>query len=384
MSQTPTERLRDYLSQLPPQSQALLMREFERALERGDDVAVASFVLEELRKIVRSSEDDTKPRTEDPARLMFRCLEPFLIDANREPRPGQIRRNSLTSIWLWLEREGIPDQVREFQGGLVALRGGSASQVEQLVRKLQAAAAEAIEKVVNPPPGVDRQRSMSRVGPPSAVEDLVPIGAALKNRDALDSFNGKLSSNLRTFGDSQVNSMLAALNVPALQTPMMLPFALSLILQHLSQPWQIVRLALKVAGSDDEIRVAATPFAVAVTMALHDLAQLTNELREEIRRGHYGNVAEKLKLIHDGVRGLRTELDLRSDSNWGKQLASIRVEISNAVKSEIESVPGRVRRLLRQRPDKDIAPGAKLDQLEIDEAAALIDFVAVAGPRQRA
>ena len=42
MSQTPTDRLRDYLAQLPPQSQALLMREFERAIERGEDVAVAN------------------------------------------------------------------------------------------------------------------------------------------------------------------------------------------------------------------------------------------------------------------------------------------------------------------------------------------------------
>ena len=36
MSQTSTERLRDYLAQLPPRSQALLMREFERAIDRGD------------------------------------------------------------------------------------------------------------------------------------------------------------------------------------------------------------------------------------------------------------------------------------------------------------------------------------------------------------
>ena len=43
MSQTSTERLRDYLAQLPPQSQALLMREFERAIERGEDLAVANF-----------------------------------------------------------------------------------------------------------------------------------------------------------------------------------------------------------------------------------------------------------------------------------------------------------------------------------------------------
>ncbi len=377
MSQTPTERLRDYLSQLPPQSQALLMREFERALERGEDVAVASFVLEELRKIVRGSEDDNKPRSEDPARLMFRVLEPFLIDPKESPRPGQLRRSSLTSVWQWLEREGIPDQIREFEAGLIGLRGAPASQVEQLVRKLQQAAAAAIDKLINPEPGVDRQRTMSRVGPPSAVEDLAPIGAVLKNRDAIDTFNGKLSSNLRVFGESQVNSMIAALNVPALQTPILLPFALTLILNHLNQPWQIVRMAIKVAGSDDEIKVAATPYGVAVTMAIQDLARLTADLREEIRRGHYGNVAENLKVIHDGIRGLRTELDIRSDSSWGKQLAAIRVDISNAVKSEIESVPGRVRRLLRQRPDKDIASGARLDQLEVDETAALIDFVAV-------
>ena len=46
MSQTSIERLRDYLAQLPPQAQALLMREFERALERGQDTAVATLVLD--------------------------------------------------------------------------------------------------------------------------------------------------------------------------------------------------------------------------------------------------------------------------------------------------------------------------------------------------
>ena len=57
MSQTSTERLRDYLVQLPPQSQALLMREFERAIERGEDTTVASFVLEQLRKVVRGADE---------------------------------------------------------------------------------------------------------------------------------------------------------------------------------------------------------------------------------------------------------------------------------------------------------------------------------------
>ena len=69
------------------------------------------------------------------------------------------------------------------------------------------------------------------------------------------------------------------------------------------------------------------------------------------------------------MRGLRTELDLRNDSAWGKQLASIRADISNSLQSEIDSVPGRVRRILRQRADKDISASAKIDASEVDETA---------------
>ena len=148
-------------------------------------------------------------------------------------------------------------------------------------------------------------------------------------------------------------------------------------MQRLTAPWQIIRLAIRMAASDDEIRVAATPYGVAVTIALHDLSYLAAMLRTDIRRGHFDNVAEHLKMLHDGVRGLRTELDLRNDSAWGKQLTSIRAEISNALQSEIDSVPGRVRRLLRQRADKDISAGARVDAGDVDETAALIDFVAV-------
>jgi hypothetical protein len=209
------------------------------------------------------------------------------------------------------------------------------------------------------------------------IEDLLPIGSVLHAREALDTFNGRVPSFLRVFADSQIASVGGSLNVPSLQTPQVLPFALSLVMQRLAAPWQIIRLAIKMAASDDEIRVAATPYGVAVTIVLHDLSFLAASLRMDIKRGHFDNVAEHLKVLHDGVRGLRTELDLRNESVWGKQLASIRADISNALQSEIGNVPGRVRRLLRPRPDKDIPAGARLDAGEVDETAALIDFVAV-------
>src|ERR1700749_2308861 len=99
MGETSNERLKTYLGQLPPQSQALLMREFERAIERGEDTAVARLVLEELRKVVRRTEDEGRPRSEDPARFLFRPLDPFLVDGNVPMRPGQIRRSSLLPVW---------------------------------------------------------------------------------------------------------------------------------------------------------------------------------------------------------------------------------------------------------------------------------------------
>jgi hypothetical protein len=378
MSQGSTERLREYLAQLPPQSQALLMREFERALERGEDTIVATFVLEQLRKIVRGSEDDDydRPRTDDPARLLFRPLEPFLVDGNFPIRPGQIRRASLAPVWQWLGRDGAPEAVKEFDDACAKARETGAS-IEPGVRKFQTAVAQAIVTIATPAQGDDKHRALARIGAPNVVEDLLSIGSVLGAREALDSINGKLPGNLRAFVESQIAQVVAALNVPSLQTPQVLPFALSLVMQRLTAPWQIIRLAVKMAASDDEIRVAATPYGIAVTIALHDLYFVAACLRTDIRRGHFEEISEQLKTLHDGVRGLRTELDLRNDSTWGKQLASIRADISNSLQSEIESVPGRVRRILRQRADKDIAAAPKIDMSEVEETAGLIDFVAL-------
>ncbi|MBS0528454.1 MAG: hypothetical protein JSS22_03550 [Proteobacteria bacterium] len=376
MSQTSIERLKDYLAQLPPKSQALLMREFERAAERGEDATVANFVLEELRKIVRGSDDSVRPRAEDPARHLFHPLEPFLVDGSSALRSGQIRRTSLLPVWQWLEREGAADAVRAFEAAL-ADETGSASETERAVRRLQTAAAGAILKITADDSGTDKQRALARIGAPSVAEDLALIGAVLNAREALDTLNGRLPSFVRVLGDSQISSLMGALDVPSLQTPLVLPFALSLVMQRLSAAWQIIRLAIRIAGSDDEVRVAATPYGVAVTLAIDELSHIAASLRADIRSGHFENVSEHLKAVHDGVRGLRTELDIRSDSNWGRQLAAIRVNISNGLQSEIDSVPGRVRRLLRQRPDKDISPSARLDAAEVEETAALIDFVAV-------
>jgi hypothetical protein len=376
MSQTSTERLRDYLTQLSPRSQALLMREFERAIDRGEETTVATFVLEQLRKIARGADDDARPRTDNPTRLLFRPLEPLLVEGNVAVRSGQIRRASLVPVWQWLAREGAPELASGFEAALArGPESGTSPEIETAARKLQAAAAEALQAIVAS--GTDNRRALSRVGPTDVIEDLPSIACVLHAREAVDTLNSRLPSYMRVFNDAQIEAVIAALNVPSLQTPQLLPFALSMVMQRLAAPWQIIRLAICMAASDDEMRVASTPYGIAVTIALHDLFCLAATLRVDIKRGRFGEVAEHLKTLHDGVRGLRTELDLRNDSAWGRQLASIRADISSALQSEIDSVPGRVRRLLRQRTDKDIAAAGQINSVDVDETAALIEFVAV-------
>lgn len=375
--QQPVDRLRAYLRQLTPGAQALLMREFERALERGDDTAVANLVLGELRRIVRATDTNERPRTADPARLVFACLDPLLADES-DLRPGQIRRSSLEPVWVWLSQTAVANNAQELDQALAAVEAIPSVVADQAVRKFQLAAAEAIATAVSPSSrGGDRNRSLARVGSLSAVEDLPAIGLAFANREVLESLQTRLPKIIRAFGEPQVASVKGQLSqLPSLQKPDVLPLTLSLIMQRLTSPWQIIRLAISIVGSDEESRIAGTPFGIAISMSLHSLARLVGNLRADIKRGHFDKSAHHLKPLHDGLRDLRTELDIRPDSQWSRQLVAIRTDVSNALKSEIESVPGRVRRLLRQRSDKDINAGAKLDQTEVDETAALLDFVA--------
>lgn len=374
MNPSSIERLREYLGQLPPTAQAMLMREFERAIERGDDVAVAGVVLEQLRGIVRSPDRDAAPHSADPMRTAFRALEPFLTDGAGAIRPGQIRRASLAPVWLWLGREGCPDAVAAFEA---ALADPKITDIPGAVRAIQFAAAQAIAHATGTLAAGERQRALGRIGAPSVVEDLVSIGAVLNARDALDKLALMLPGQVRQFGDSHIQSAMEALNLPSLQAPQVLPFALALVMQPLAAPWQIVRLGIAVAASDDEIRVAGTPYGVTVTMAIHDLSRVAGELRADIRRGQFKDTANHLKTLHDGLRGLRSELDVRADSAWGRQLAAIRTEISGALQSEIDGVPGRVRRLLRQGPDKEVTAASRIDEADVEETAGLIDFVGV-------
>ncbi|MEX0753415.1 MAG: hypothetical protein WD073_10900, partial [Xanthobacteraceae bacterium] len=238
-----------------------------------------------------------------------------------------------------------------------------------VVRGIEAAlaAAEGDDKA--------QRRLAGQIGVPGALEVARELRNILRGRDALATLGRQLPDHFNALADVKLLGVKALLDARIGQKPDIFVHALVLVMSRLAAPWQMIRLATKAAESDNAVRIAATPYAIAVTIVLAEVERLVGELRADLKSGRGVAVIALLKAIHDAARGLRTELDLSVDTAWGRQLAAIRTDISSLLKSEIESMPGRARRLLRVRPANEVAFGSALDTGDVAEAEALIGFV---------
>ena len=115
---------------------------------------------------------------------------------------------------------------------------------------------------------------------------------------------------------------------------------------------------------------------MAVPIALEAVDRRVRELAADLKSGRGIAVAALLKELHDSLRGLRSEINLSSESVWDKQLTALPADVSKVLTAEIELMPGRVRRLIRPRPAREIASGSRLDPDDVAETEALIGFVA--------
>ncbi|MGH6770102.1 MAG: hypothetical protein ACRECO_13890 [Xanthobacteraceae bacterium] len=374
----PVDRLRQYLRELPPGARVLLITELERALLRGEDIPGGDMVLHEVRTAVREA-GQRVPRIGNPARLFFRPVEPFLTDSVASRRlEGRIARSALEPVWAWISRDLMAGDAAVYGDGLNrALAANDSDTANSLVHGFQEKAAAGIEAALDVVCADEkaRRRLIGQIGTSHALDDVRTIAMVLASRDPLMLIEDRLPGHIRNFTDGQIDTAKALLDSPLMAKHGLLHCGLILVMRRLASPWQLIRLAVKAAESDEASRMANTPYAAAVTITLGEIERMVDDLKADLERGVTVSVAVPLKGIHDAARGLRTELDLSGDSPWARRLAAIRSEVSRTLKTTIESVPGRVRRLLRPRPSNEITRGAALDAAEVAETEATIEFV---------
>ena len=372
------ERLRQYLRELPPQARTLLITEFERSLLRGDEGAGTDLVLQELRRIARDQREGS-PRIGHCARLFFKPLEPFLVDDRADHNhPGRIARGSLETLWTWVRRDLLPDEAKVLNDEVSeALLAGDEPKADQLVRAFQDRAAAAIQASLDAGDSDARvlRRTLAQIGTPRASEDAATLKCVLAGRDALATLAANLPLRIVNLAGDELEEYKSLIEKTSAHDGELFLYALLMVMSRLAAPWQVIRFGVSAACSDTAARVAETEYGIAVTIVLAELERLVGELRHELRGGRGVAVGALLKTIHDSARGLRTELDLPVDSTWGRALSAQRAQIADLLRSEIESAPGRVRRLLRARPTAEIKANSVLDADDVAETEALVAFV---------
>jgi hypothetical protein len=365
--QHPPERLRRYLKDLNPEARASLLADLEAGALRRDQLPEADLIVGELRRM------RTVPREHpSPQQLLFAPLTPFVIDDNpARKHPGRIARGSLEWIWQWIARDLAPQQVSTFADEISALAGRPAD-IEAAARRFQDSvgrmAHEAFARTRNDPKA-ERQLA-GRIGTPHGVDEVREIAAILEARDSLSALGKRLPSSIGNLSDHQLDNMKMLLDSASVR-PLFL-HAVLLLMRRLTAPWQLIRLAIKAAGTDASDRVAETSYAITITAVIAEMEAMVWRLDAALKAADAQSIARLLKDIHDIARGLRTAINLAVDGAWARQLAALRGEVSKRLGAEIESTPSKVRRLLRppRQVNRDTVDPA--DTAEVEAAIELV------------
>ena len=350
-NETPAESLKGYLRQLSPQTRAKLLTEIERLRQNGEDVPGGDLLLKELRADSRQ-DGRAFERLDQPARHFFRPLEPYLTDrAPERAHAGQISRTSLPPIWDWIGRDLMASLVRSYLAEMKQfIATGSQHEIEQAVVSFQNKAVKYLEGALKSASGMElaRARLVAYGAAKAGLDDLTKMMRALRAREALSKFAEALPVKIDRLDSARLDKTRAALDALAAKSAEPVPFALTLVSQRLTAPWQLIRLATKAVESKDASAIAATPYALTVGMVLNQLEDRVEVLYGALTDEHLPRAKELLTGIYDMEYQLGVRIDF-GDTPWGRQLDAIMDRVEKLLSTEMTTLPAGLRHVLRSR-----------------------------------
>src|SRR5205085_6146049 len=231
---------------------ALLALELERAVARGDQFPEG--LLEEVRGALRESGQPAS-RTGDPTRVFFAALEPFLVnDDAAQKRPGRIARAVLSPMWSWICRDLVPAEAKTYSAEAAHAAADPAT-YEQLARGFRDCVVAKIESVLASAKTDERarRRLIGQIGTQNALDDAHGLLTIFSAADIFAQIEKSLPAHIRNLADGQLDYVKSLLDHTVGSRPDVLPYALVLTMGRLAAPWQLIRLGVKAAETDDAI-----------------------------------------------------------------------------------------------------------------------------------
>jgi hypothetical protein len=346
------DRIQDFLQRLLPLTRSNLLTELERMEACGADMPGAAKVLSKLRAEFYKN-GQTQDRMGHPARYFFAPLEPLLTDgASEHANSGRILRGSLFPIWEWITRDLLPTMARDYLKDMNELiAAGNQRQARLAAATFQTKVVKSLEGRLGSPDGADqvRARLATYTASPAAYLDLTKMMCVLRAREALAKFNEALPPTIKKFDDPQVAKITALLDGFRKANSEEIAFALALVATRLKTPWELIRLATRGAPSRNASDIAATPYAIAVSMVLDRLEDKQSTLRVALRNNRVMVAKEILTEIYGTEDAVQTGIDMLERSSWGQRLDDLMNAVTALVEAEVSRFPDNVGHILGSR-----------------------------------
>ena len=175
----------------------------------------------------------------------------------------------------------------------------------------------------------------------------------MRAREPLAKFGKALPEKIQKFDDAQVSKITALLNAFRKKDPDAVPFALALVAGRLKTPRELIRLATKAARSRSAADVAATPYAVAVSMVLDQIDDKRVALLIALKKNRIIVARDILADIDRTESALLAGIRQLDASEWGTRLLAIRRAIVDLVEAEVSRFPDEIGHVLKLRDPRD-------------------------------
>ena len=346
------DRIQEFLRRMTPQARGNLLIELERLELCGSEVPGSADILARLRAEFRS-DGSTQNRAGNPSRHFFAPLEPLLVDgAPEHANSGHILRGSLAPVWEWISRDLLPTMTRDYAKGINELiAANNQREAMRVAATFQTKIVKYLENTLGSVDGADQTRAKlaTYTASQAAYDDLTKMLCVLRARDALAKFSDALPATIKKFDDARVAKVTALLDAFGKTHAEALPFALALVARRLRTPWQLIRLATKAAPSKDAADIAATPYAIAVSMVLDRLEDNRSALRVALRNNRVLVCRKILIDVYDTEYALQVRIDLLDESAWGARLHNLMNAIAALVEAEVSRFPDKIGHVLGSR-----------------------------------
>jgi hypothetical protein len=346
------DRIQEFLQRLTPMTRGNLLTELERLETCGDEMPGSAEILAKLRAEFRK-DGSPQNRAGNPSRYFFAPLEQLLVDgAPEHANSGRIQRGSLVTIWEWINRDLLPTMARDYVQKIEESIGtDNQREARQVASTFQTKVVKYLENTLGSPDGANQTRAKlaTYTASHAAYDDLARILCVLRARDALAKFNEALPASIARFDDARVSKITALLDALGKTHADAVPFGLAMVAERLKAPWQLIRLATKAAPGKNAADIAATPYAVAVSMVLDRLDDMRTALRFALKTERVFVAKQILTDIYDMEYALQVRIDLLDQSDWGERLRNLMSAIAVLVEAEVKRFPDKIGHILGSR-----------------------------------